>query len=237
MSVSEKGSLEVRGGETVVFSSPPDPQPGLPTEVPLLFGKMVGGQLVFGEQEGTRFTLDSRPGKKCDVLAVSKLCGDKCPGFLYSSEDATWQPLSRASGYTKTDTMQQVIMKNVSAKLGGLCPSGEALPVTDFGTPTGELDKCGPLEKSGELPKAYANADKKAVAAAKALDEAVKKTRPKVKELREVGNATVNPTVLQQEKDWKVVNDQFRVRALVWLVVAVVGVGAGVVVFRRKTLK
>jgi hypothetical protein len=235
MSVSEKGSLEVRSGETVVFSSPPDPQPGLPAEVPLLFGKVVGGQLVFGQQEGTRFTLDSQPGKKCDLLEVSKLCGDKCPGFLYSSADNTWQPLtSKASDYTKTDTMNYVVMKSVSAKLDGLCPSGEALAVTDFGTPTGVLDKCGPLEKSGVLPKAYENADKNAAAAAVALDEAVKKTKPKVKELQEVGDATVNPTVVQQEKDWKVVNDQFRARMVVWLVVAVVGVGA-VVVIRRKS--
>ena len=236
MRVTEKGSLEVRGRDAVLFSSPPDPQPGLPLEAPLLFGKVVNGQLVFGQQEGTRFTLDSRPGKMCDVAAVSKLCGAKCPGFLYSSADATWQPLtSKASDYTKTDTMQQVVMKSVSAKLDGLCPSGEALPVTDFGTPTGVLDKCGPLGKSAELPKAYESADKKAVAAARALDEAVKKTVPKVKELREADDE-VSPTVLQQEKDWKVVNDQFRARALMWLAVAVVGVAAGVVVFRRKKL-
>ena len=240
--VTDAGSMQLLGATAVAWESPKDPQPGLPAEKPRVVGHLVRNQLEFGSVEGARFTLDTVPGKRCDLREVAKECGASCPGLLYSEADQTWQRLTaNAADYRQADTQQWVALKTVTVDLGDMtCPTGGVDIVTDFGTPTGSLVKggkaqCGPPRAAYELPRAYAAAKSAATEAKAALTDAVAKTAPKVKELREMRQAKVDPTVAAQAEDWNVVNAQFKSQAVLWCVVAGMGVVLAVILARSRS--
>jgi hypothetical protein len=239
--VTDAGSIQLVGRTAVAWESPKDPQPGLPAEKPRVIGRLVNNRLTFGSVEGSRFTLDTVPGKRCDLIEVAKQCGARCPGMLYSEADQTWQPLTaNAADYRQATTQQYVALKTVSVELDdGSCPNGGVDIVTDFGTPTGLLakggkDQCGPPRAAQELPRAYEQAQDDATEANALLTDVVAKTAPKVRELREVKRAKVNPTAAAQQEDWNVVNAQFKSRAVVWCVLAGLGVVLAVILARRR---
>lgn len=229
--VTDKGSAQIRGAGGVLWSTPEDPQPVVVEA--RVFGRLVHGRMVFGGRTGTRFVLDTRPGKKCDVGEVEKLCGPKCAGFLYSENDATWQPLSnQKEDYRKADTMQQVMLKAANVKLGGLCPSGAAEVVEEYGTPHGVVTKCGPM-KTPVLPKAYEAVEEEAKRARVVLKGAVGETKPKLKELAALSREK-DPTAAAQAADWLVVNGEFKSRAVVWgVVVGLLALGATKFMMRK----
>jgi len=234
--VNDQGSFYLMGNGVVMEKTPPDNMPGqVDSLYGELYGEVVNDRLKFGLKQGSRFTLDSRPAKQCDVAAVTKLCGKDCPGILYSIQDGAWQPLTgKAGDYRETTTTQYVMMKSVSAQLDGLCPSGEAKVVSDFGVPKGAVGRCGPLETK-TLPVAYAEEDQRAVRAASVLTEVVSEVKPKVRELKELSGLPEGETEAQRVKDWQVVNAQYKSRAVLWLVVAgVVGVMALALLRRKK---
>jgi len=244
LQTTDAGRVELRGHTSVLWASPADPQPGIPPDAPRLLGRLAQGKLVFGSRDGTRFTLDTRPGKRCDVDTVAKLCGDKCPGFLYSEGDATWQPLTADAGdYRSADTLQHVVLKAASTKLSdGSCPAGDATVIDEFGTPMGDLSmegssQCGPPKATNALPQAYAESASAAARATATLTEVVSQTRPKLKALRAATKEKVNPTVAQQALDWQVVNSEYKSHAVLWGLLAAVGVVLAVMVARRVKAK
>jgi hypothetical protein len=241
LEVTDAGSVQLRGATGVLWESPKDPEPGITPEAPRVLGQVVNGRLVFGSREGTRFSLDTRPGARCNLVDVAKQCGATCPGLLFSQADQTWQPLSSEAGdYRMADTQQFVVPKTAFVDLqDGSCPSGAADVVTDFGTPTGVLQRggkrqCGPPTGAQALPRAYAAANDAATAAEASLTEAVEKTTPKLKELRGAVRAKPDPTPAAQAEDWSVVNAQFKSQAILWSVIAGVGVLVAIMLARRK---
>jgi len=239
--VTDAGSMQLLGATAVAWESPKDPQPGLPAEKPRVVGRVKNNKLEFGSIEGARFTLDTVPGKRCDLVEVAKQCGPTCPGLLYSEADQTWQPLTAsAADYRQATTQQWVALKTVSVDLAdGSCPNGGVDIVTDFGTPTGALtmdgkDQCGPPRAAQELPRAYEAAKTAATEANAALTDAIAKTAPKVTELREVKKAKVDPTIAAQAEDWSVMNAQSQSQAVLWCVLAGMGIILAVMFARRR---
>ena len=236
LGVADTGSVELKGARgTVLWSTAVDAQPGIAAELSQLFGRVVRGKLEFGSREGTRFTLDSRSGKKCDLDAVAELCGADCPGFLYSESDATWQPLtSKASDYRHSDTLQYVGLKRVKVAVPS-CSKKDAEVITDFGTPVGVVSRCGPPEAEKTLPRVYEEAAGAEAAAEEALASAMERTRPKLDELEEASEV-LDPTAAQQAEDWRVMNTAYNTRAVLWCLL-LVGVGVVVVVVLRRSKK
>jgi len=241
LEVTDAGSVQLRGATGVVWESPVDAEPGLPPEAPRVVGRLVGGRLLFGAHEATRFTLDTRPGKRCNLRDVAAQCGAACPGLVYSQADDTWQPLTAdKSDYRVSDTQQWVALKTATVDMNDAsCPAGLVQVVTEFGTPTGLMKvggkgQCAPPAASSALPTAYAAAQDAAAEAEASLTEAVQQTKPKLAELRQARHAKLDPTVAQQAEDWSVVAAQFKTQAALWCVLAGVGVLVAILLARRK---
>lgn len=240
LEVTDTGSVRILGKGIVLWATPADPQPDPPSENTVLSGSLIKNKLVFTSRVGTNFRFDTNPGKRCDVASVSKLCGDDCPGFLYSRDDATWQPLtSNKTDYRYADTLQQVWMKNVQINLGDAsCPSGEAEMISDYGSPVGNLvkgkaDQCAPPKSSTVLPAAYTAAAKRIKDAESELSDVIGKTQPVLTELRETRNKKKDPTADQQAADWVIVNREYKSRSYVWIFSAGVFVLVAIVIARQ----
>lgn len=238
--ITNKGSVQILGKNSVLWASPIDPQPEQPADNDVLAGRVINRSLVFTSGVGTNFRFDTKPSKRCNLESVRKLCGDDCPGFIYSREDATWQPLTtNKSDYRYADTLQQVWMKDVHVNLGDTsCPSGKAKMISDYGKSVGKLimgktDQCAPPKGSIALPAAYEAAETNIKNAENVLTEVIGKTQPVLSELRETINKKKDPTTDQQVADWVVLNREYKSHSYVWILATGLFVVVAIVIARQ----